>query len=209
MDVQFYGANCLLFSNKDVRLVVDDNLSQIGAKSIAREGDIAVFTTTYEKIDAALRMIIDMPGEYEVGNVSVQGIAARAHMDEEKTFNATMYKITAGEIIYLVTGHVYPELSDEQLERIGMVDVMFVPVGGNGYTLDPLGAQKLIRKVEPKLVIPTHYEDAKLNYPVPQQPLEGALKEMAFEPKERIEKLRIKPGELSDITQVFILEKTN
>ena len=49
-----------------------------------------------------------------------------------------------------------------------MVDVMFVPVGGNGYTLDGVGALKLIKKVEPKLVVPTHYDDAMLQFPMPQ-----------------------------------------
>jgi hypothetical protein len=33
-------------------------------------------------------------------------------------------------------GHIYPELSEDQLEQIGMVDILVVPVGNSGYTLD-------------------------------------------------------------------------
>jgi len=119
-----------------------------------------------------------------------------------------MFKVIAGDIRVLVTGHVYPELTDSQLETIGIVDVLFVPVGGSGYTTDPLGALKLIKAIEPKLVVPTHYADSALAYPVPQADLESALKDIAMEPKERVTKLRLKPIDLTDITQLVILEKS-
>jgi L-ascorbate metabolism protein UlaG (beta-lactamase superfamily) len=83
-----------------------------------------------------------------------------------------------------------------------------VPVGGNGYTVDPIGALKLIKEIEPKLVIPTHYADKALKYPVPQQELSVALKELAMEPKETVAKLKLKPTELTDVTQLIILEKS-
>ncbi len=51
-----------------------------------------------------------------------------------------------------------------------MVDLLIVPVGGNGYTVDPVGAMKLIKAIEPKLVVPSHYADKALKYPVPSSP---------------------------------------
>ncbi len=206
MDVQFYGANCLVFSNKDIRIVVDDNLASLGAKTVTKPGDVVLFTGAHDEPVDDSRMTIDMPGDYELGNVSIHGIPARSHLDEAGT-NNTIFKLTVGELVYAVLGHIYPELSDDQLENIGMVDVLFVPVGGNGFTLDPVGAQKLIRKIDPKLVIPTHYEDKALNYEVPQQPLAAALKEMSMEPTDTVQKLRIKPGELAETTHLSVLEK--
>jgi L-ascorbate metabolism protein UlaG (beta-lactamase superfamily) len=154
-------------------------------------------------------MVIDSPGEYEVAHLSITGTPARAHMDEDdKTLNSVMYKIVSGDTSYLVTGHVYPSLTDDELEAIGLVDVMFVPVGGNGYTLDPIGALKLIKAIEPKLVIPTHYADKKLNYEVPQQELDVAVKELGMEVKETLPKLKLKPGELTDITQLVVLDRS-
>jgi L-ascorbate metabolism protein UlaG (beta-lactamase superfamily) len=119
-----------------------------------------------------------------------------------------MYKLMLDDTNVLITGHIYPELSDSQLEAIGMVDVMVVPVGGNGYTLDGVGALKLIKKIEPKVVIPTHFDDNSLSYPVPQQTLEQALKSLAMEPKETSPKLKLKGGELGDGTQLVVLEKS-
>lgn len=206
MDIQFYGANCLVLSTKQARLVVDDNLAELGAKSLAKEGDILLYTQPHGLSTINIKLFIDQPGEYEVGNVSIYGIAARAHTDEEGQRTATMFKIVTEEASLLIVGHIYPELDDSQLEAIGMIDAMAVPIGGHGYTLDSIGALKLIRKVEPKLVIPTHYDSPKLHYPVPQQQLTDALKDLAMEPKESVSKLRLKNGELSDSTQLVILE---
>jgi L-ascorbate metabolism protein UlaG (beta-lactamase superfamily) len=89
-----------------------------------------------------------------------------------------------------------------------MVDVMVVPVGGNGYTVDPVGALKLIKAVEPKLLIPTHYADKALKYEVPQQELGNALKELGMEPKESTAKLKLKPVDLTDLTQLIVIEKS-
>lgn len=206
MDLQFYGANCLTISTKNARVVVDDNLAALGAKSILKSGDIVLFTGPHGAAPADAKLSIDLPGEYEVSDISITGIPARAHLDE-KGQNATMYKIVAGDTSLLVVGHIYPELSDRQLETIGMIDVMVVPVGGHGYTLDSIGALKLVKAVEPKLVIPTHYEEKGLHYEVPQTDLKTALHELAMEPKETTSKLKLKPGELSDVTQLVVLEK--
>lgn len=208
MDIQFYGANCIGLSTKQARLIIDDNLADLGAKSVMREGDIVLFTSAHPDPAQTPKLVIDQPGEYEVSGISVQGIAARSHMDEEKGKSSTMYKIMAEDLSVLVAGHIYPELSDTQLEAIGMVDVLFIPVGGNGYTLDAVGALALIKKIEPKLVIPTHYADAKLNFPVPQQELADALNALAMEPKETTAKLRIKHADLTEAgLQLVVLER--
>lgn len=206
MDLQFHGANCVSLTYKGTRIVVDDNLAELGAKSVLKADDTALFTNAHKPAVNA-RIVFDGPGEYEVSDISIIGIAARAHMDAEGK-KATMFKFILGDQSVLVTGHVYPELDDAQLEAVGMVDVMFVPVGGNGYTVDPVGALKLIKAIEPKLIIPTHYSDKSLKLEVPQQDLANALKEIGMEPKETVTKLRLKPAEIGDVTQLLVLEKS-
>lgn len=209
MDVQFYGANCLVFSNKELRIVVDDTLQKLGSKSITRADDVVLYTGAHDAVSVETRMVIDLPGEYELGNVSITGIPARSHLSEDKNDRSTtIYKIVFADLTYVVTGHIYPELSDEQLEQIGMVDVLFVPVGGSGYTMDSVSALKLARHIDPKILIPTHYDDKTLTYEVPQVSLDDALKELSMGPKERVEKLRVKPTDLSETTQLVILEKS-
>lgn len=208
MDIQFYGANCVALSVPGVRVVVDDNLSELGGKSVAKNGDLVLFTGPTSEVKVEPKLTIAGPGEYEVADFSIQGIPVRAHMDEDKQHSGTMYKLTSKDITVLVLGHIYPDLSDTELERIGMIDVLITPVGGNGYTLDPVGALGIIKKIEPKLVIPTHFADSSLNFPVPQQSLDDALKALGMEVKETTQKLRVKPADFSDTTQIIALDKS-
>lgn len=208
MDIQFYGANCLSFGSRGVRVVVDDNLADLGAKSVTKPGDIVLFTGAHGSPSVVPKLLVDGPGEYEVSDVSIYGIAARGHMDEADAHTATMYKVLTRELSIFIPGHIYPELSDEQLENIGMIDVMFIPVGGSGYTLDPIGALKIIKKIEPKIIIPTHYDTKGINYPVPQQELQHALHELAMEPKETTSKLKLKATDIGDAMQLIVLERS-
>jgi L-ascorbate metabolism protein UlaG (beta-lactamase superfamily) len=205
VDIQFFGANCVSVTHKGSRIVIDDNLATLGAKSITKPDDVALFTGRHDGSPVA-RMSFDSPGEYEVSDVSVIGIPARAHLDEGG-LNATMFKLVIGDQSILITGHIYPSLSENQLEAVGMIDVLVVPVGGNGFTVDPVGALKLIKAIEPKLVIPVHYDDAGLKFEVPQQELSAALKEMGMEPRETVTKLKLKPADLTDVTQLVVIEK--
>lgn len=207
MDIQYYGANCIRLTTKHANIIIDDNLSELGLSAVTKAGDIALFTGPHGETGVATKLLIDYPGEYEVSNTSIKGVAARSHIDEEGQQSAVIYKLVADDVRVVVLGHVYPELSDDQLEAIGMVDVLFVPVGGNGYTLDSIGALKLIKKIEPKLVIPTHYADNNIQYPVPQQELQEALKNLAMEPKETVAKLKLKPADLTDTTQLIVIER--
>jgi L-ascorbate metabolism protein UlaG (beta-lactamase superfamily) len=54
-------------------------------------------------------------------------------------------------------------------------------VGNSGYTLDAVGALKIIKQIEPKVVVPTHFADKNVNYEVPQVELSDALKNLGME----------------------------
>lgn len=207
MDIQFHGANCVSINTKHARVVIDDNLADHGLKNVTKPGDLALFTGAHTSPAVATKLTIDHPGEYEVSEVSLYGIPLRSHMDESGKKSTTAYKFIIDDVRYLVTGHIYPELTERELEAIGTVDVMFVPVGGNGYTTDAIGALKLIKKIEPRLVIPTHYEDSVLQYAVPQQTLEQALQGLSMEPLETTDKLRVKSADLPEGTHVIVVKR--
>lgn len=206
MELQFYGANCIRLSTKKSAVVIDDTLSSVGLKSVTKDSDVVLFTTKNGNPPSA-KLVIDGPGEFETLDIAVQGIPARAHMDEADARTATIFKIEAEDIRVGVVGHIYPELSEDQLEALGAIDVLFVPVGGNGYTLDGVGALSVIKAIEPKLVVPTHYSDTAVHYEVPQQPLEEALKGLGMEASQTVPKLKLKPADLPEVTQLVVLER--
>jgi L-ascorbate metabolism protein UlaG (beta-lactamase superfamily) len=208
MDIQFFGANCFVINTKQLRITIDDNLAELGASGPTKAGDLVLFTAPTESTKVDAKLVIDGPGEYEVAGVSVKGMSVRANMDSADEKTATLYKIITDDLNLVVTGHIYPELSEDQLENIGIVDILCIPVGGNGYTTDAAGALSIIKKIEPKVVIPTNYDDKGLKYPVPQQSLDEALKILGMEPKESVTKLKIKASDLSDALQLVVLERS-
>jgi len=206
MELQYHGANCISILTKKLRVVIDDNLSQVGLKSIIKPEDVTIYTNTQDNYQDS-RLVISDPGEYEVSEVSVFGIPARSHMDEKGQESATIFKIQYEDIRVGVVGHIHPDISEEYIEELGAVDILVVPVGGNGYTLDGIGALSVIKKFDPKVVIPTHYADSKITYPVPQQDLAEALKGLSMEPKDTLSKFKPKSSDLIDGLSLVVLER--
>lgn len=194
MEITYHGANCLTLTTKKATVVIDDNLADIGAKTI-NKATIRIYSNRNLKPEtpADEAFVIDGPGEYEISKVSVIGVPAQSHMDEPGKHTATIYKVISEGVSLAIVGHVMSDLSDEQLEQIGVVDILIVPVGGNGYTLDKIGAAKMIKKIEPKAVIPTHYAQKGINYEVPQAELAEFMTEIGAEPTKE-DKLKLKGG---------------
>lgn len=206
MDFQFYGANCIKITYKKTTVVIDDDLAAHGGKSIANAKDIVLITGATAAPKESY-FIISSPGEYEVSDISIQGIPARSHMDEDKATSTTMYRLIIDGLRIGITGHVHPDLADSQLEALGTIDVLFVPVGGNGYTTDPVGAQRIIKEIEPKIVVPTHYDSAKLNFEVPQTPLDDAIKGLGMEVSETVTSLKPKGLEMIEGTRLVVVSE--
>lgn len=208
MEFTFYGANCVRLTAGKTGVVIDDNLAQLGLKTVTKQEDISLRTSQkLIPVQKQAKFTADMPGEYEISGIVIRGIAARAHMDEEGGASSVIYTVEAGDIKVVALGHIYPELSEEQLEAIGVADIALVPVGNAGYTMDGLGALKVIKQIEPKVVIPTHYADKALKYEVPQTELAEALKALGMEPAETLAKYKPKPVELTDTTRLIVLER--
>ena len=206
MELSYYGSNCLRIITKKAQIVVDDNLDRLGLKSITKPTDICLLTS--KQIPGhECQFEANMPGEYEVSGVTIRGIAARSHMDGEGQNSAVIYTLSADDTKIAILGHVHPDLTDDQVEEIGLVDVAVVPVGDSGYTLDGVGALGIIKKMEPKVVIPTHYGDKAIKYEVPQVELAEALKGLAMEPADTLAKFKPMGGELSDTTKLIVLER--
>lgn len=206
MELQYLGANCFKITTKKAQIVVDDNLQQLDLKTVTKPTDISL--KTFKEIpDHECRINVDMPGEYETAGVVIHGIAARSHMDEEGKHSATIYTVEAEGVRLAVLGHIFPELSEDQLEQIGMVDIALVPVGGQGYTLDGVGALKIIKAIEPKIVIPAHYADSAIKYEVPQTGFDDAVKDLGMEVAETLDKFKLKPAELTDATRLVVLKR--
>lgn len=181
MELTYRGGNCIEIAVKKETIIVDGALKALGLKDITEKDGVYVATQVGLNPAAPDALMIDGPGEYEVRGVSIKGVSAQRMLDDKDVKKATMYKFVVDGVSIAVVGHVFAPLTDDQLEELGIIDIAIVPVGGNGYTLDGHQAAGVVRQLEPKVVIPTHYEDAGVHYEVPQNSLAEFIKEVGGE----------------------------
>ena len=127
--------------------------------------------------------VIRGPGEYEKAGVYIEGINS-FHDDAQGTLRGlnTIYVIRVEDMRLCHLGDLgQPRLTEEQIETIGDVDILFVPVGGI-YTIDGVQAAQAVGQIEPKTIIPMHYKIPGLNIDLdgPQK----FLKAMGIKPEE-------------------------
>jgi L-ascorbate metabolism protein UlaG (beta-lactamase superfamily) len=193
-DIEYKGGNGVVIATKKTQVVVDPQLSVVGLKNLSVKDAVEIATEArFAVSDEAARLQIEGPGEYEIGDVSIKGIRAVRHLDTSADEPiSTIYRIEIGEVRIAVLGNITPKLNEDQLEEIGLIDVLIMPVGGNGYTLDATSAATIARQIEPKVVIPVHYADAALKYEVPQDNLDTFTKELTAPVEDAGSKYKIK-----------------
>jgi len=192
-DIEYKGGNTVVLSTKKATVVVDPKASVIGLKDIIVKDAIEIATEArFAVSNPNARLEIEGPGEYGVADFDIKGIAAQRHLDDESSeLLSTIYRIEVGDVRIGLLGNIYEKLSDTQLEELGVIDILILPVGGGGYTLDATGATSLVRQIDPKVVIPVHYSDSALKYEVPQDTLETFTKELGA-PVETTAKYKVK-----------------
>lgn len=203
LDIEYKGGNSVVLTTKKSRVVIDPKLSLVGLKDLSVKDSVVLATEERFMIASEdAKLVIESPGEYGVDDLDIKGIAARRHIDTEGMMS-TIYRINMGDIRVALIGNIHHELSESQLEEIGLVDVLIIPVGGGGYTLDSTSATALARSIEPRVIIPVHYADSALKYEVPQEPLDVFLKEMGVD-HEVVGKYKIKQGSSLPATMTVV-----
>ncbi len=102
--------------------------------------------------------IISGPGEYEVNDVFIKGLPSESKYGGKDLIN-TIYTVSLENMNICFLGAINnSELKAETIEALDEIDILFVPIGGEG-VLDPAKAYKLAVSLQPKIIIPMHYGD--------------------------------------------------
>ncbi|NTU98524.1 MBL fold metallo-hydrolase [Candidatus Falkowbacteria bacterium] len=202
MLITWFGQSCFKIQDKtgsdSVSLVTDPYDNSIGLKMPKIEADI--LTISHDHPDHNNResiknepYVIDMAGEYETKNVSVEGV--EAFHDEKKGAErgkVIMYRIDMDDITVVHLGDLATTLEPKQLESLVGADILMIPVGGK-YTLDAKKAVEVVSQIEPRIVIPMHYMVDGLKAEV--EGIEKFIKELGIKPRYE-EKLKISKRDL-------------
>lgn len=131
---------------------------------------------------------IDHPGEYEVKGVFIKGIQA----DKKDGTEHTIYRIGTEGMQIAFLGALDRPLKDDEIQALGNIDVLVVPVGG-GAVLGKDDANEVVSQIEPRLVVPSHFNVKGLK--LKREDVEGFCKELAC-PTEEMNKLKVTKSSL-------------
>jgi L-ascorbate metabolism protein UlaG (beta-lactamase superfamily) len=108
--------------------------------------------------------VIRGPGIHEALGIRFLGVKS-SHDDaggSERGQN-TIFCFTLDAIRICHLGDIGEPLRPTQVDAIGPVDLLFLPVGGR-YTIDAVGAGEVMRQLHPIVAVPMHYQTANLGF---------------------------------------------
>ncbi|KKT28028.1 MAG: Zn-dependent hydrolase [Candidatus Yanofskybacteria bacterium GW2011_GWA1_44_21] len=194
MQISWFGHSCFRLEAKEGSILIDPFSKEIGLKPPKIKDDIVLVTHEhYDHNNVAdansEAFVIRNPGEYEKSGIQIQGIPSwHDNTNGSERGPNTIYVMTAEEITLCHLGDLGQEkLTDQQVEAIGDVDVLMIPVGGN-YTIGPKEAVEVISQIGPKIVMPMHYKIPGLTVEIDSA--EKFVKELGLTP-EKLDKLKI------------------
>ena len=210
MVITHHGGQCFKITQGDLTIVFDP-ISKAGTLPAVRFGaDIALVTRRHPDMDGTDEVsfggkepfIINGPGEYEHSGVRIQGFMTKSQYGVSKgqtdAIN-TVYAITVDGMTLVHLGALSDTmLSHDAREAIDDIDILFLPVGGDG-VLNAQEAAKLAVTLEPKIVIPMHYEG--MGEP---KALNTFLKEAGKE-SETVDKLTLKKKDAAEKAGAIIV----
>lgn len=230
MVITYYGGQCFKVQFGDTILGFDPMGTEAlpRGKKPPRFGADVAFVSTYRPECNAVHnlaskekepFVIAGPGEYEIKEVFIKGYPSKAFSSEnspekedEVSNNEeesseqmnTIYSVKLEGLHLVFVGALGHIGAFEQIQDLGEVDVVFVPIGG-GSVLSAREGYQVAVKMGAKLVVPMHYEDLAAE--------DGALETFAGEAGlestiQKQSKLSFKPKDLAGKEgEVAVLEK--
>ncbi len=203
MIITYHGGQCFKISSGST--VVAFNPPNKKADSGVRFGaDVALVTLWHSDFNGVERMsygnkqtfVIDGPGEYEVGDITVRGWSVPVKYKDNNFYN-TIYQVSLEGINIIFTGVVnnVDNIDSSILSELGDIDILLIPIDG-GDVLEVPEAYRLAVKLESKLIVPV-YDN--------QSSSQSFLKEAGLEGIKKVEKFTVKKKDLNEMTGEVVL----
>jgi len=178
MNISWGGKTFFLVSvQKNKNANIELAIEPFNDKEIKTKMDIVIEKKGTNPTIKGKSFTVSGPGEYEIEGVFIQNV------------DDFFYLIEAEGIVLCHLGnYVQKEVSADYLEIMNKADILIIPIEeSNG--LDSKTAVKLVREIEPKIVLPVNSGKEKENG------VANFLKEMGIKDQGAISKLNIKGKE--------------
>ena len=149
-------------------------------------------------------VVLDGPGEYEVHDILVNGIGT-FHDDEKGATRGrnTVFSIRLDDLVICHLGGLGHALSSADIEKIGDVDILLIPISGSEINLAPAQAAEIVHQLDPRVVVPMAYDP---DLPGKDTPYHRFLHELGVKEIEAVSKLSVTRSSLPAEIQVVALD---
>ncbi len=209
MEIIWLGHSCFKIRGKEATIVTDPFDRTLGYPVKKLTANIVTVSHPHPQHSfledvAGSPKVISRPGEYEIANVFINGIATFHDADGgEHRGKNTVYLVQIEEVSICHLGDLGHVPTAEQIEQMSDTDILMVPVGG-GATIGAAAAVEIISLLQPKLVIPMHFKTEVVKMDL--EPLEHFLKEMGLKEVVTQPKLNVSKSGLPADTSVVVLD---
>jgi len=201
MVINWYGEGCFKISEGSLTIMTDPIESSSGLSAPRFKSDIVIKTLLKSPLPGDEKPIsttdgetniIAGPGEFEIKNIQVNGWALKKESNDK--FIKSIFRIRFGDMTLGLLGHISEFNDPDIFEELGDIDILFIP-GGNAPFINQSDAAKLIRQIEPRLVVPCFFKVPGLKRQA--NSVDAFLKELGQSKVEVQDKLTIKQKDLN------------
>jgi L-ascorbate metabolism protein UlaG (beta-lactamase superfamily) len=211
MEITWYGHSCFRLTERNFATVVTDPFDHKAVGYDALKLKAEIVTVSHEApghsntdVVKGTSHVLTGAGEFEIGGVFITAVQSGSggKKSKDKSRN-TLYVFDYDGITVAHMGDLQETPTQSEVEALGTINVLLLPVGGGG-SLNAAKAAEIVSMLEPNLVIPMHYStpDSKISL----DSLNKFLKEMGLSKVEAQPSLKVTRSGLPDETKVTVLE---
>ncbi|MCK4592609.1 MBL fold metallo-hydrolase [Candidatus Parcubacteria bacterium] len=214
MNITWYGQSCFKLQSKDIVLITDPFDKKIGLRP--PYGAASIVTISHDHYDhnnfeiiKGDPFIVNDTGEYEIKKITIRGIDSfHDNCEGDKMGNNIIYVVEMEDMKICHLGDFGQEgFLNSQLEKIGQIDILFIPIGGV-FTIDWKTTNTIISQIEPRIIIPMHYKVSGVKGELLKlDSADNFCKEHGVSAKDAVEKFSIKKKDLPQDEARVVLMK--
>jgi L-ascorbate metabolism protein UlaG (beta-lactamase superfamily) len=212
MEILWYGHACFRLKDRHITVITDPYDKTLGLSLPRPKADIVTIShpSPHHNYVSGVKgdfKVVDRPGEYEISDVFITGIYLAPEKKSSKSVEGSsknnIFVIYMDDIALCHLGDLKHVPTQNQVEDMGNIDVLLVPVGGHN-ALNAAQAAEVISLIEPYLVIPMHYSLPNLT--IKLDPVRKFLKEMGLAKADSVASMKLTRNSLPEETQIVLLE---
>jgi L-ascorbate metabolism protein UlaG (beta-lactamase superfamily) len=211
MKIKWLGQSAFQIKSNS-NLVMDPYGPKVGELPSGLSADVVTvshqhFDHNYTDGVSGNPQIIDEPGEFSIKGFEIKGVKS-LHDKEGGAIRGenTIFRISSDGLTLCHLGDLGHLLTPEQIEEIGHVDILMIPVGGH-YTIDANEAVQVVNQLNPKIVLPMHYKPENWPLDLPIAGVDKFTDLIGWKIIEQTDELEINESSLDSTGNVVVVFK--